>query len=82
MTCPYCAEAEQRPDYPCYQAQCLGCSVRALAHSPMFYFSGQAGSIRPEYRKALQQLGDWQEIHALVKEQAARIKDYRQANPD
>lgn len=74
MTCPACEEAKTNRWCGHYRADCLGCSARALSHSPAYYFAAQDNAITPAYRDALISVwgAEWAEGHQLVKAWANR----------
>lgn len=76
MGCDDCKAAEVRPLHPVYQAQCLGCQARMIAHSPQRFDAIQAGAITPDYRDTLRRaFGDaWKEGAARVKAWADKIE--------
>lgn len=79
MTCPNCTKAAVRADWPGYTANCRECLARGIANGPEFWRSRQDGTLRPEYKAALQTIwgDDWKAGHEAVKRAAARLLDLR-----
>lgn len=76
--CPYCAEAMERPTRGgMFSAQCLGCSARSLAASPMA-MRAMAGEPR-ELQAAIERVwrGDYSAGRAAVWEWIERIKRWK-----
>ena len=71
MTCPDCQAADADPRHSGYRADCYGCKVRAMAHSPLFFEAARSGERFAEYRQALI---DQQLRHGDVKAASMRLK--------
>ncbi len=57
MTCPACQTAEQNPTSGLYQANCEGCSLRAIAGGRELFEASKAGG--EEYKSFLKaEFGD------------------------
>lgn len=71
MTCPDCQAADADPVHAGYRADCHGCKVRSMAHSPPFFEAARRGKLFSEYLAALQKLGL---THQEVKAASMRLK--------
>ena len=73
--CDACDNAQHQPLWGGFQANCLPCMARMLAHGPAFWQSRQAGKLTPEYRRALEAIfgTEHEQWHETVKEWSARI---------
>lgn len=76
MTCTDCAQAQTIKHWGGYHANCRGCKVRALAHSPSHFESRQANAMTASYRNALRAaFGEgWREAHDEIKAEHERLK--------
>jgi hypothetical protein len=79
MTCPNCARAELRADWPGYTANCKPCMARGIAHGPDFWKSGKDGKLTPSYMAGLRSIWgeDWKSGHEQVKAAAERLRQAR-----
>ena len=82
MTCHPCTRAEKHPMAGLYQADCLNCRARALAHGQAVFEAEQAGKKTDRYKAALRSVfGEDQaaqdEGHKLAHAWAKRIKQQK-----
>lgn len=77
MTCEACAIAEQNPISGLYQADCMGCKVRAVASSPQWAEAEAMQQITPMYRTLMARTfeGDWPAAHERIKEWKRKLKE-------
>ena len=73
--CDACDNAQRQPLWGGFQAQCLDCMARMLAHSQPFGQSRKAGKMTPEYRRALEVVfgTEWEKWHQITKTWAELI---------
>jgi hypothetical protein len=82
--CANCQAAQQRADYPLYDAACKTCTVRAFAHGLPFWQSKQEGTLLPAYINAMASAfgSEWRVWHEKVKVESDRIQARRKAALD
>jgi hypothetical protein len=78
MTCPSCADAERNPRTGSYRTECIDCSARALAHSPIYHEASARGRMTQAYSDALRKVAgdnvtDRENLHRRVKAWVDRI---------
>jgi hypothetical protein len=78
--CDACDRAEQHPLTPRFNAGCLRCSARMIAHGQDFWRSAKDGKMDPGYSEILKQtfgfdIAAW---HAQVKDWERRIHQAKQ----
>ena len=58
-----------------FTTDCRGCSVRAIAGGPDYYYSAKAGGMTQRYRELLRFVfgSAWQDAHAEVRLEAERL---------
>lgn len=69
--CLDCQAADADPHHAGYRADCHGCKVRSMAHSPLFFEAARSGRQFGAYREALAKLGL---EHSEVKAASMRLK--------
>jgi hypothetical protein len=75
--CETCAHAEINPRTGLFNAGCLECTTRHIAHLPVFAECQHAGRLTEPYMASLKRVfgDDWKAGHESVKAWAKRIKE-------
>ncbi len=86
MSCTACAEAHRNPLTGRRSAACFECTARALAKSPQYFGSLEAGERTPAYNAELELLfgvneDDQRRAHEAVNAWARRIRQANRGKP-
>lgn len=79
--CPACASAKAGPSGE-FRSDCLSCAARAVARSPQFHASRQAGRLLPEYRELLARIGVTHDMVKAAHAEDAEAHDHASATAD
>jgi len=76
-SCETCAAAQLNPRTGLFNAGCIDCTTRHIAHLQIFFECQRAGRITEPYMNNLKHCfgDDWKAAHETVKGWAKRIKE-------
>lgn len=81
-TCDYCEQAQTKPDFAGYRADCRGCKVRSFSNGPFFWDAQKAGKLTKRYREALEKTFGKEgakQAHEDIKREHQRLEALREA---
>lgn len=79
--CDYCERSARDADSGLTRANCRGCTVRGFSEGLLFFNVKRVNGRMPEYWDAVKAtFGEaWEQAHREIKEEAARIRAWREA---